>query len=181
MMKMLLGGKEVGASDGASFDVINPATLEVIDRVPSATDADVETALQNAVSGAKKWRDVPLYKRIDVIQKFREIYLSRREELWKLLQSETGKTIGAASGCVDGSAALCEHYIELSRTLGGETFPMGNRPDTDGCVMYTIRQPLGVVLVILPFNFPVDAYMHKVIPALLMGNSVIIKIGRAHV
>lgn len=174
-MKMLIGGKSVNASDGTTIEVLNPATQQVIDTVPLATKADVETALTNARLGVTEWGQKALHERIDVIKCFLESFRAHRDELWPLLQKETGKTVGAATGCIDGSAALCEHYIEIARTLGGETFPTGNRSDTDGCVMLTIREPLGVVVCILPFNFPIDAYMHKVIPSLLMGNAVIIK------
>jgi succinate-semialdehyde dehydrogenase/glutarate-semialdehyde dehydrogenase len=174
-MKMLIGGKQTDASDGKTIEVLNPATDEVLDSVPLATRGDIEQVLANARRGFEEWSAYPLHKRITLIQAFVEKMSEQREKLWRILQSETGKTVGAATGCIDGSIALAGHYIELSRTFGGETFPMGNRPDTGGCVMLTVREPLGVIACILPFNFPIDAYMHKVIPSLLMGNAVIIK------
>ena len=97
------------------------------------------------------------------------------DALSDLMLRETGKTIPQATGCIGGGYALAGHYAELSRTLGGESFPTGNRPDTENAILYTVREPLGVVACILPYNFPIDAYMHKVIPALLMGNAVIVK------
>jgi succinate-semialdehyde dehydrogenase/glutarate-semialdehyde dehydrogenase len=135
----------------------------------------VELVLRNARKGYEEWSAVQLYKRIDIIQSFVKAMRTGRENLWKTLQKETGKTVGAATGCIDGSAALAEHYAEIARTFGGESFPAGNRPDTEGAVMFTVHEPLGVVACILPFNFPIDSYCHKVIPALLMGNAVIVK------
>jgi succinate-semialdehyde dehydrogenase/glutarate-semialdehyde dehydrogenase len=174
-MKMLIGGKSSDSSDKKTIEVLNPATDEVLDTVPLATREDVETVLDNARKGFEEWSAYPLYKRINIIKAFVQKVKDDRDKLRRILQSETGKTVSAAAGCIDGSIALAEHYIGLSGTFGGETFPGGNQPDTEGTVMLTVHEPLGVVLCILPFNFPIDAYMHKVIPALLMGNAVVIK------
>ncbi len=174
-MKMLIGGRFADASDCKTIDVYNPATLEIIDSVPSATREDVEAVLTNARKGAREWRAFPLHRRIEIIRTFLHKYDEEKEALADLLLRETGKTIPQARGCIWGSLALGEHYTELARTLGGECFPTGNRPDTDGTYMFTVREPLGVVACILPYNFPIDSYMHKVIPSLLMGNAVVVK------
>jgi succinate-semialdehyde dehydrogenase/glutarate-semialdehyde dehydrogenase len=174
-MKMLIGGKPSESSDKKTIEVLNPATDEVLDTVPLATREDVDAVLDNARQGFEEWSAYSLYRRIDIMKNFVQKVKDNRDKLWRTLLSETGKTSAAAAGCIDGSIALAEHYIELSRTFGGETFPGGNRPDTEGTVMLTIHEPLGVIVCVLPFNFPIDAYMHKVIPALLMGNAVVIK------
>lgn len=174
-MKMLIGGRWTEASDGGKISVLNPATLEKIDEVPAASRADVMTALDCARRGAEEWAACPLHRRIQIIRTFLEAFRRHRAELAELLQRETGKITAAAQGCIDGSLELGEHYAELARTLGGETFPMGNREGTENDLLVTVREPLGVVVCILPYNFPIDAYMHKVIPALLMGNAVLIK------
>lgn len=175
IMQMLIGGKWSDASDHQTINVINPATLEVIGSVPSATAEDVNTALDNALQGFKEWKEYPLHERIRIIRAFLKKFDEEKDTLIAQLLQETGKTYAQASGCIHGSLALGEHYTELARSLGGESFPTGNRPDTDGTLMFTVREPLGVVVCILPYNFPLDSYMHKVIPSLLMGNAVIIK------
>lgn len=174
-MKMLIGGRSIDASDGGKLAVLDPATLEIIDEVPSATQKDVEEALTYAQKGAAEWASYPLHQRIRIIRNFLNAFQIHRDELIELLQRETGKLTAAAVGCIDGSLELGEHYAELARTLGGETFPMENRAGTENALLMTVREPLGIVVCILPYNFPIDAYMHKVIPALLMGNAVIIK------
>jgi succinate-semialdehyde dehydrogenase/glutarate-semialdehyde dehydrogenase len=174
-MKMILGGIHIDALDKRTTNVVNPATGEIIDTVPLASKADADKALDNALKGFTEWSAFPLYERINVIKQSVQAMKDNRDKLWHILQSETAKTTAAASGCIDGSIALAGHYIELSRTLGGETFPPGNRPDTAGDIIMTIREPLGIILCVLPFNFPIDSYCHKVIPALLMGNAVIVK------
>lgn len=174
-MKMLIGGRPAGASDGGRFPVLNPATLEQIAEVPAATREDVDRALDCARKGAAEWAACPLHRRIQIIRRFLEAYRLHRQELIELLQRETGKITAAAVGCIDGSLELGEHYAELARTLGGETFPAENRAGAEGALLMTVREPLGVVVCILPYNFPVDSFMHKVIPALLMGNAVVVK------
>lgn len=174
-MNMIIGGSFVESSDGGKIAVLNPATLEKIDEVPAASEADVLVALDCAQRGAEEWAAYPLHRRIQIIRVFLEAFRQCRTELADLLQRETGKITAAAQGCIDGSLELGEHYTELARTLGGETFPIGNRVGTESDLLVTIREPLGIVVCILPYNFPIDAYMHKVIPALLMGNAVIIK------
>lgn len=174
-MNMIIGGKPVQASGGGRITVIDPATLEKIDEVPSASREDIMTALDCAEKGAAEWAAYPLHRRIQIIRDFLDACRQRREELIDLLQRETGKITAAAAGCIDASLELGEHYAELARTLGGETFPMGNRAGTEGDLLITLREPLGVIVCILPYNFPIDSYMHKVIPALLMGNAVIVK------
>ena len=97
-MKMLIGGKGVEAADGGKQPVLNPATLELIDEVPAATKADVDTALTFAQMGAKEWKACPLHERIRILRRFLEIYRSHRNELVDLLQQETGKITAAAAG-----------------------------------------------------------------------------------
>ncbi|MCQ5131394.1 aldehyde dehydrogenase family protein [Butyricicoccus faecihominis] len=174
-MKMLVGGRPTDARDGATLSVYDPAAARLIDTVPAATKQDIEEALENAEQGAKEWRACPLHRRIAVIRTFLQKFEDAAEELTALLQRETGKTTAAARGCILGSRALGEHYAELARTLGGETFAPDNWAGTENALVMTVREPLGVVVCILPFNFPIDSFMHKVVPALLMGNAVIIK------
>lgn len=174
-MKMIIGGDFVDSSNGEKLTVLNPATLEIIDEVPAATKEDIERAITCAEKGVAEWSAYPLHQRISIIRKFLSSYQQHRDELVDLLQKETGKITAAAAGCIDGSLELGEHYAELARTLGGETFPVENRAGTENALLVTVREPLGIVVCILPYNFPIDSYMHKVIPALLMGNAVIIK------
>lgn len=174
-MKMIIGGVHIDSSDGNVLQVLNPATQELIDTVPSATKEDVDKAITLSQEGFKQWKAVPLYERISTVRRFLDSYRSHRQELIDIMQAETGKITAAAVGCIDGSYELGEHYVELARTFGGETFPIENRAGTENALIVTTREPLGIVVCILPYNFPIDSFMHKVIPALLMGNSVIIK------
>ncbi len=105
-MKMLIGGKQVDASDGAKLDVINPGNLSVIDTVPMATKDDILTAITNASNGFKIWSETPLFQRITILQEFLKLYWKHSDELVDLLIKEVGKTVRNATLCVRGREIL---------------------------------------------------------------------------
>lgn len=174
-MQMIIGGKKVDASNGATIPVYNPATLQQIDTVPSATWEDVDLALHNARKGLEVWSKFPLYKRIDVIRAFHKLLVENSQELINLVVAEVGKPLQQGIRCLNTAAIATEQYIEHARCLETEVLPINNRPGVENDMILTVREPLGVVVGILPFNYPITLLTHKVIPALLMGNAVIIK------
>ena len=174
-MKMLIGGKAVGAANGAEMDVINPATQQVIDKVPSATKEDVDRAIENAVLGYKEWSAIPLFERIDIIYKYADIIEERLEELAKLACRESGKAITLCRGEAAAAMNVFRAYAEKARNFGGEVMPIDSEKRIQDDLIVVIREPLGIVGCIVPFNYPMELYAHKVAPALVTGNSVIIK------
>ena len=174
-MKMIIGGQKVNASDGKTMESINPYTRKVIDVFPSATAADINLAVENAVSGSKEWMHTPLHKRIAILIRFTELLSAHQEEITSLLVKEMGKPVLQAKGEVGVALARAGAFIEGARQLGGTSYPPSSRTVNEGDMIFTIRQPLGVVVAIVPFNFPVANLLTKVIPALLMGNAVIVK------
>ena len=174
-MKMLIGGKKVDASDGATIEVYNPATMQVIDTIPVATEEDVALAVAHACEGFKTWSKTPLYKRIEILKTFHRKLQEHSEELARLMSAEVGKTITLARDCLNWSAAMVEGFLEHARVMGTEVIPVSNRMTTEGAMIVTVREPLGVIAGILPFNYPIDQITHKCIPALVMGNAVVLK------
>jgi succinate-semialdehyde dehydrogenase/glutarate-semialdehyde dehydrogenase len=174
-MKMIIGGERVESSDGRKVDVINPATMEAVDTVPLASSEDIDRALENARKGFTEWSAVPLYQRIDILKKFMALCAEHHEEIARLLVAEMGKPITLARGEVMGALGKTEAYLEGARLLKGETVAPDNRPTTDGNLVITVHQPLGVVVGIIPFNFPIITIASKIIPALVMGNAAIAK------
>lgn len=172
---MIIGGQKVSASNGQVMDVVNPSTQEVVDTVPVATRQDIDTALDCAVAGFKEWSDVSLNDRIQVMRKFLQLYDAHTGELVDYVVKEAGKTIRSARGEAAYTRGFIEQYTDLARFIGSETFPMGSRAAFVDDLMLTVREPLGVVIGILPFNFPLSQVPHKTIAPLLMGNSVIMK------
>ena len=174
-MKMIIGGNEKNASNGMTIDVYNPYTGEKLDMVPCATQEDVEEAIENARDGFKRWSAVPLCSRIEILQRFSNLLKDKKEELLDLMISESGKCISNADGEIDEAIVVFQTYCEKARNLGGEILPTNTEERSLDDLLMVVRQPLGVIACVTPFNFPVELFAHKVAPALVTGNSVIIK------
>lgn len=174
-MKMLIGGKLVDARDGAVIPVYNPATGEQLDTVPKATCEDVQLALDCARDGFSKWSALTLNKRLEIMYRFIDLLRERREDVEKLLCAEGGKAIATCRGEVDETIMLFQGYCEKARTLEGQILPLNAEERGTNDLILVVREPLGVICAITPFNFPAELFAHKVAPALVTGNAVIMK------
>ena len=174
-MKMLIGGKEVDASNGAVMDNINPATGEVIDTVPCATAEDLDTVIANAVEGQKEWAAIPFHKRMEILEKFVSLAEANEEKIARTMAIEGGKPLSQALGEVGRVKDAFRLYMAEARTMYGKSIPMNPEPRGLGDVCFTIFEPLGVIAAICAFNFPGVLFSHKAAAALCAGNSVILK------
>lgn len=174
-MKMLIGGKEVGASNGAVMDNINPATGEVIDTVPCATAEDLETVISNAVEGQKQWAAIPFHKRMEILETFVALAQANEETIARTMAIEGGKPYAQALGEVGRVKDAFRLYMAEARTMYGKTIPLNSEPRGLGDVCFTVFEPLGVIAAICAFNFPGVLFSHKAAAALCAGNSVILK------
>ena len=174
-MKMLIGGKEVDASNGAVMDNVNPATGEVIDTVPCATPEDLETAISNAVEGQKQWAAIPFHKRMEILEEFVRLAQANEETIARTMAIEGGKPYAQALGEVGRVKDAFRLYMAEARTMYGKTIPLNSEPRGLGDVCFTVFEPLGVIAAICAFNFPGVLFSHKAAAALCAGNSVILK------
>ena len=174
-MKMVINGQKWDAADGATLDVLNPATGEVIDTVPAATEDDIQKAVAYAVEGQKKWAKVPVYKRAEIMRKFLGLVEINKEDLAQTLSQETGKCIKEARAEIANIPIAFEAFLERAKHLYGEVIPNGCEKGQENNVLLTVREPIGVVACIIPFNFPCDLFDQKVAPTLLAGNAAIVK------
>jgi succinate-semialdehyde dehydrogenase/glutarate-semialdehyde dehydrogenase len=170
-MKMLIGGKKLDASNKQVIEVINPATQELLDTVPSATQKDIENALDIAQEGKTIWSETPQRERCNILMKYADLIEKNQQELALLNCKDTGKTIKNAEIEVAKVSLIVRGFAERANHLYGLSIP----DSADNDVIFTRREPLGVVVCIIPFNFPASTYAYKVSPALAMGNAVIIK------
>ena len=145
-MQMIIGGKKVNASNGATVPVFNPATLKQIDSVPVATWEDVDMALNNARNGLAIWSNYPLHKRIDIIRQFYGLLVKNKQELIDLVVAEVGKPLPQGVRCLNTAAIATEQYIEHARCLETEVLPINNRAGVESDLLITVREPLGVVV-----------------------------------
>ena len=174
-MKNLIGYEWKDASNGAVIEVINPARQELIDTVPNVTLEDVDTAVKVAQIEQKKWEKVSIYDRADILYKFVDLVEENKERLARLLSEETGKPIKEARGEIANVRIGVRGFVEKAKHLYDNSIPVGQEAGQEKTMQITRRYPLGVIAAIIPFNFPSDLFCQKVPPALIMGNSIIVK------
>ena len=173
--KMLIGGQARSSRDNRFADVLNPATNEVLDRIPLATAEDVEEALDIAQEGFRIWSRTPTHERYEILMRFAELLRQHKSEIAEILTLENGKPLAQAESEVDTGVRLFTGFAEESKSLYGISAPLDAQPGLEKDIFFTRREPLGVMGAILPFNFPIDLFSHKVAPALAAGNAVVIK------
>ncbi|MBL29355.1 MAG: methylmalonate-semialdehyde dehydrogenase (CoA acylating) [Rhodospirillaceae bacterium] len=166
-----IGGKIVPGSSGRTAPVFDPNTGEVQAEVALAAKAEVEAAIANAAEAQPGWAATNPQRRARVMMKFVDLLNQNMDELARLLSSEHGKTIPDAKGDVQRGLEVAEFAIGVPHLMKGE-FTDGAGPDLD---MYSMRQALGVVAGITPFNFPAMIPMWKFAPAIACGNAFILK------
>ena len=166
-----VGGKEVKGTSGRSGDVFNPNTGEVQAKVAFAAKAEVEQAIANADAAQPAWAATNPQRRARVMFKFLELIQKDVENLAKLLSSEHGKTLADSKGDIQRGVEVVEFACGIPHLMKGE-YSEGAGPGID---LYSMRQPLGVVAGITPFNFPAMIPMWKFAPALACGNAFILK------
>jgi betaine-aldehyde dehydrogenase len=170
-VKMIIGGEQVDAADGQTFDVINPATGEVMARAPLGGAEDVDRAVKAAQSAFEgPWSTWSASKRGRTLQKFSGLVKQHLEELAQLESQNVGKPISGARGEALAVSLVFEYYAGAANKLFGETIPV-SKPGLD----FTLREPIGVVGLIVPWNFPMNMASWKLGPALAAGNTAILK------
>ena len=174
-MKSLIGNKWCDSSDGKVIEVYNPATNELIDTVPSLTKEDVERAIDYADAHQLDWEAKSVIERCEVLSRFAELVEENKDELASVLSKETGKPIKESYNEIANIQIGVPGYVEKVKHEYGNIVYRGTEKGQENTIQYTIQQPLGVVVAIIPFNFPSDIFINKVPPALLMGNAVILK------
>lgn len=174
-MKMFIGGKPAEACDKTVIEIINPATGAVIDTVPNAGPEDVAIAVSIAKSAQKKWAKVPVHQRAEILRTFLDLVDENKEDLARTLSAETGKPIKEARAEIGNIPIGFNAFIEKGKHLYSDLIPNGIEAGQEKNILFTLREPIGVVACIIPFNFPCDLFDQKVAPALMAGNAAIVK------
>src|SRR3982751_1879543 len=166
-----VGGKQIKGGSGRAGDVFNPNTGEVQGKVALASKAEVEQAIANAAAAQPAWAATNPQRRARVMFKFLELIAKENDSLAAMLSSEHGKTIPDAKGDIQRGVEVVEFACGIPHLLKGE-YTEGAGPAID---LYSMRQPLGVVAGITPFNFPAMIPLWKAAPAIACGNTFILK------
>src|SRR5436189_1000590 len=171
MAKMIIAGEQREASDRGTTEIRNPATGELVDRVASATQEDVDRAIDAAETSFKKWSSVPPPKRAEILFTAAHILKEREKELALLLTKEQGKPLREAVLEIRRFAHTLQHYAGLAKSIRGGYVPALD----DRRYGMIIKKPIGVCGSIVPWNFPVSLLGNKIGPALVTGNTVVVK------
>ncbi len=169
--KNLIAGEWIESSSGETFENHNPATGELLGHFPSATIADTQRAIAAAKEAQKGWANTPPPARAVILDKASKIIDGRGDEFARALTSEEGKTFAEARGEDNRARDIFSYAAGEGWRMGGQTLP-SNIP---GELLYTRREPLGVVALVTPWNFPVAIPAWKMAPALIYGNTVVFK------
>ena len=169
--KLFINGEWTGSSTGETFEDINPATLELIGRFQKASENDVQRAVESAEEAFDSWSGTPAPQRAKILFRAARILEERKEELARLLTTEMGKILKEARGDVQEAIDITYYAAGEGRRLWGETTP-SELPDK---FCMTIRRPIGVLGLITPWNFPIAIPAWKIMPALISGNTLILK------
>jgi alpha-ketoglutaric semialdehyde dehydrogenase len=167
-----IAGEWVCSRTGEQFDDLNPAdTSDIVGRFPACSAADAEIAVQSAAAAFAAWRRTPISMRAKILNRAAEHLEANVEQLARELTREQGKALSLSKDEILRSAQTLRFYAVEGTSLAGEVVP---NDDAD-MLVYTEREPLGVVTVITPWNFPVSIPARKIAPALITGNAVIFK------
>ena len=178
-MEMLIGGTWQAAASGRTEDVTSPFDGTVTGTVPVAGPDDVRAAVDRAEAGAVTWRRTPAHERMRILLRAAELADERAEQTAQIISAEAGKTITEARGEAARSGDLIRLAAFEGTQLYGDALPLdANRGTGLDKIGFTIRQPVGIVVAITPFNYPALLVMHKLAPALAAGNAVVLKPAR---
>ncbi|MBE3589403.1 MAG: aldehyde dehydrogenase family protein [Firmicutes bacterium] len=166
-----INGRWVEAKSGRRTQSINPANGEVLGEVPLSGPEDVEEAVAAAREAFRSWRLVPAPKRGEILYRAAEILRERKEELARMLTREMGKVLPEARGDVQEAIDITYYMAGEGRRQFGHTVPA----ELPNKWAMSVREPIGVIAVITPWNFPVAIPSWKMMPSLVLGNTVVFK------
>ena len=167
--EMLIDGEFV--TSAKMLPVVNPATEEIVSEFPSGTVEDVDRAVLAAERAQRGWAALPAIRRAGYLREIATLVRANREFLARVITAEQGKILGLAQVEVDFSADYLDYMAEFARRFEGEIIP-SDRPG-ENILLY--KAPIGVIAGILPWNFPFFLIVRKLAPALITGNTIVIK------
>jgi aldehyde dehydrogenase (NAD+) len=166
-----IGGDWVDAVSGETFETKSPATGEVLGVFPKSSAEDVDRAVEAAKAAYEEWRLVPAPRRGEILFRFGSLLAEHKDEVAQLMAREMGKVLPEAAGDVQEAIDMSFYMGGEGRRLHGQTTPSELRDKFN----MSVRQPIGVVGVITPWNFPIAIPSWKIAPALVCGNTVVFK------
>ena len=164
-------GRWCDAEDGRRFDVTDPATDAVFASVPDSGAVDARAALDAAQAAFPTWRALPAKQRASILKRWNDLIVAHQEDLGRLISREQGKPLAEGRGEVAYASSYVEWFAEEATRANGDVIPA----PVPGRRMFALKEPVGVVAVITPWNFPAAMIARKIAPALAAGCTVVAK------
>ncbi|WP_425415444.1 aldehyde dehydrogenase family protein [Peribacillus loiseleuriae] len=171
--QLLINGAWIDAKEYSPL--CSPYTGEVLAEIPMATEEETDQAIDAAQKAAKVMAKMPAHQRAKVLETLAQLLEKRREEAAQIISMESAKPITTAKGEVDRTIETYKFAAEEAKRIHGETLSMDAARGGENRLAYTVREPIGVIGAITPFNFPMNLVAHKVGPAIAAGNTIVLK------
>lgn len=170
---LFINGEWVAAESYVTL--FSPYSKEAIAEIPVASAQEVNRAIEAAVSAKETMRKMSAHQRAGILERLVSKLIERREEAARLIALEAAKPMRTALAEVDRTIQTYKFAAEEAKRIHGETIPLDAAPGGENRLAYTLREPLGVIGAITPFNFPMNLVAHKVGPAIATGNTIVLK------
>ncbi len=167
----LIGGHPVPSSTGRTFNILNPADGSLIAHVPDSGTEDAKAAVEAALGAYADWKARTGKERGNILRAWFQLLMKNQEDLARLIAAEVGKPLAESRGEVAYAASFVEWYAEEAKRTYGEVIPETLR----GRKLFAVKEPVGVVALVTPWNFPMAMVTRKAAPALAAGCTVVVK------
>ncbi len=167
----LIANRWVASDAGCIIDIVNPATEAIAGRVHLASPAQVLQACDAAAQAQRAWRKTPAIARADFMRRLADALVARKDAIGAALALESGKSLDDATNEAVYAADITRYHAEWARRIEGEVIPSDS--PSENLVLH--REPLGVAACLIPFNYPVYTLLRKIAPALITGNTVVVR------
>ena len=171
--KLYIGGEWKETDEYA--ELFSPYSNEKIAEIPKAAKQDVEEAIRAADNAKEEMSALTAYQRAAILEQLVALFIERKEEAARIISLESAKPLKYALGEIERTIETYKFAAEEAKRLTGEMIPMDAAKGGSGRLAYTLRQPIGVVAAITPFNFPQNLVAHKIGPSIAAGNTVVLK------
>lgn len=174
--KNLVNGEWISSESDQFIEIYSPIGNCLVGKVPAMTREEVDFAMKSADEAQKSWRNVAVNKRAEVLYKAADLLIEKVDEMSSIMMREIGKDKKSCESEILRSADYIRFTADTAKNLSGESIPGDSFPGfKKNKISVVTREPLGVVLAISPFNYPVNLAASKIAPALIAGNSVVLK------
>ncbi|MFV0394661.1 MAG: NADP-dependent glyceraldehyde-3-phosphate dehydrogenase [Coprobacillaceae bacterium] len=174
--KNYINGEWVTSNNNESITISSPVDDSIVANVTAIDKTGVDEAIKAAKVAQKKWNNVPINERAKIMYRVSDILEEQSDALAKMMLKEIAKDYKSGISEVERTADFIRFSADVAKGIMGENLSSGNFPGfKDNKMSFVVREPLGVVLAISPFNYPINLSVSKVVPALMMGNSVVLK------